>query len=103
MLRISQSADLERQLLRRSVMALSAGRDTCDGCHRTPLLGERIHHYEGGRVLCELCRGERREQPVGSRVVHGGEHGTTVRITDQRPERTERDRRAARRRAVRAA
>lgn len=103
MLRISQSADLERQLLRRSVMALSAGRDTCDGCHRTPLQGERVHHYEGGRVLCELCRAERREQPVGSRVVHGGEHGTTVRITDQRPERSERERRAARRRAARAA
>lgn len=87
MLRSLQLPDLERQLLRRSVLALSAGRDTCDGCHRTPLIGERMHVYEGGRKLCELCRGERREQPVGSRVVHGGEYGTTVRITDQRPER----------------
>ncbi|HST42022.1 hypothetical protein VSS74_07655 [Conexibacter stalactiti] len=102
MLRSLQSPDLERQLLRRSVMALSAGRDTCDGCHRTPLLGERVHRYEGGRTLCELCKRERREQPVDSRVVHGGEHGTTVRITDQRPER-ERNRRSRRRTADRAA
>lgn len=68
-------------------MALSAGRECCDGCHRTPLTGERLHHYEGGRQLCELCRRERREQPIRSAVVHGGEHGATVRITDQRPER----------------
>lgn len=67
MLRSTKSPDLERQLLRRSVMALSAGRDRCDGCHRTPLLGERVHVYEGGRTLCELCRQERREQPVRSR------------------------------------
>ncbi|ADB50224.1 hypothetical protein [Conexibacter woesei] len=87
MLRSLQSPDLERQLLRRSVLALSAGRDRCDGCHRTPLTGERVHHYEGGRQLCELCRRERREQPIRSQVVHGGEHGATVRITDQRPER----------------
>lgn len=87
MLRSNQSPDLERQLLRRSVMALAAGRDRCDGCHRTPLLGERVHHYEGGRQLCELCRRERPEQPVRSAVVLGGEHGATVRITDQRPAR----------------
>lgn len=93
MLRSTQSPDLERQLLRRSVMALSAGRNRCDGCHRTPLVGERVHAYEGGRTLCELCRRERREQPVSSQVVLGGEHGATVRITDQRPER--RRRRAA--------
>ncbi|MBB4662554.1 hypothetical protein [Conexibacter arvalis] len=86
MLRSStKSPDLERQLLRRSVMALAAGRDRCDGCHRTPLIGERVHVYDGGRTLCELCRRERREQPVSSQLVHGGEHGNTVRITDQRP------------------
>lgn len=90
MLRSTKSPDLERQLLRRSVMALSAGRDRCDGCHRTPLLGERVHVYEGGRTLCELCRQERREQPVRSQVVLGGEHGATVRITDQRPQRRRR-------------
>jgi hypothetical protein len=82
--------DLERQLLRRSVMALAAGRDVCDGCHRTPLVGERVHVYDGGRKLCELCRAERREPPVRSEAVRGIEHGNTVRLTDQRPSRTRR-------------
>jgi hypothetical protein len=81
---ISRTPDLERQLLRRSVVALAAGRDCCDGCHRTPLLGERVHVYDGGRTLCELCRGERRETPLRSHAVLGGEHGHTVRVTDQR-------------------
>lgn len=71
--------ELERQLLRRSVMALAAGRDCCDGCHRTPLVGERVHVYDGGRTLCELCRHERREAPLRSHAVHGSEHGITVR------------------------
>jgi len=91
MLRVVHHApELERQLLRRSVMALAAGRDSCDGCHRTPLLGEHVHVYEGGRVLCELCRRERRETPVRSHAVLGAEHGQTVRITDQRPRRSQR-------------
>jgi hypothetical protein len=81
----SHEPELERQLLRRSVMALAAGRDRCDGCHRTPLVGERVHVYDGGRVLCELCRRERREAPVRSEAVLGSEHGHTVRLTDQRP------------------
>jgi hypothetical protein len=78
------SPELERQLLRRSVMALAAGRDHCDGCHRTPLVGEQVHVYDGGRVLCELCRRERREAPLRSESVHGSEHGQTVRLTDRR-------------------
>ena len=65
-------------------MALAAGADRCDGCHRTPLVGERVHVYDGGRTLCELCRRERREAPVRSRAILGVEHGQTVRITDQR-------------------
>lgn len=83
--RTIDSPELERQLLRRSVMALAAGADRCDGCHRTPLVGERVHVYEGGGMLCELCRRERHEQPVSSQCVRGAEHGTTVRITDRRP------------------
>lgn len=77
--------ELERQLLRRGVMALAAGRDVCDGCHRTPLVGERVHVYDNGRRLCELCRRERRDAPVRSEPVLGVEHGLTVRITDRRP------------------
>lgn len=78
---------LERHLLRRGVMALAAGRDHCDGCHRTPLVGERVHVYESGRMLCELCRRERREAPLRSEPVHGIEHGNTVRVTDARAQR----------------
>lgn len=81
---VHHSPNLERQLLRRSVMALAAGRDCCDGCHRTPLVGERVHMYDGGRKLCELCRGELREAPLRSESVLGAEHGHTVRITDHR-------------------
>ncbi|HZV74221.1 MAG TPA: hypothetical protein VFF79_10950 [Conexibacter sp.] len=82
---VHHAPELERQLLRRSVMALSAGRDRCDGCHRTPLVGEHVHVYDGGRVLCELCRRERREAPLRSQSVLGSEHGQTVRLTDRRP------------------
>ena len=28
----------------------------CTDCRRTPLTGERVYHYEGGRTVCELCR-----------------------------------------------
>lgn len=76
--------ELERHLLRRGVLALAAGRDCCDGCHRTPLVGEKVHVYDGGRTLCELCRRERREAPLRSESVYGVEHGHTVRLTDHR-------------------
>lgn len=79
------SPELERQLLRRSVMALAAGRDCCDGCHRTPLVGERVHVYDGDRMLCELCRREQRETPIRSEAVFGAERGHAVRLTDRRP------------------
>jgi hypothetical protein len=83
--RTIQAVDaLERQLLRRSVMALAEGADRCNGCHRTPLVGERVHVYDGDRVLCELCRRERRDSPVRSHAILGAEHGHTVRLTDQR-------------------
>ncbi len=82
--------ELERHLLRRSVLALAAGREHCDGCHRTPLVGERVHVYEGGRTLCELCRRERREAPVRSEAILGVEHGHAVRVTDRRSGRDER-------------
>jgi len=76
--------DLETELLRKGVLALSAGRHTCSDCHRTPLVGERVHRYESGRVCCELCRRGRREDPVRSELVRSAEHGHAVRITDRR-------------------
>lgn len=76
--------DLELALLKRGVDQLTAGRDCCAHCHRTPLIGERVYAYDGGAILCELCRDLRLEAPIASRVVHGPEFGHTMRITDQR-------------------
>jgi len=37
--------DLERELLRKSVSLMDAGRHRCCDCGRTPLVGEQRHHY----------------------------------------------------------
>jgi hypothetical protein len=71
--------DLEIQLVRSSVGALSAQRYRCSDCGRTPLTGERVYRYEGGRAVCELCRALHREQPVGSEPVRD-EAGPYVRV-----------------------
>jgi hypothetical protein len=76
---------LERRLLQRGVGALVAGRAVCRSCGRTPLVGELMHHYASGRMLCELCRRERHEDPVSSELVRGSEFGHAVRIRDNRP------------------
>ena len=67
-------------LLRKSVGRLTAERERCSGCGRTPLIGERLHVYESGRVCCELCRERSRERPVRSEPVRGSEHGQAVRL-----------------------
>ena len=72
--------DLERELLRKGVVALRAGHARCADCGRTPLTGERVHVYRRGAV-CELCRPLRREPPERTEVVRGAEHGGTVRVT----------------------
>ncbi len=74
---------LEVLLLRRSVGVLEAGRTPCADCGRTPLTGEEVHVFGGRRkrVVCELCRVERRDSPLASEVVRHTEHGQTVRLT----------------------
>lgn len=74
---------LERLLFERGLGALTAERDRCADCGRTPLIGERVHLYAGGRhrIVCELCRTQRREAPVASETVRHSEHGHTVRLT----------------------
>jgi hypothetical protein len=42
-------------LVRRSVRAAATSRDSCSHCRRTPLVGERLHEMDGGRILCDLC------------------------------------------------
>ena len=76
---------LELALLRRGLDDRLAGAgERCDGCHRTPLVGERVYEYPSGALACELCRRRQAATPRGSRVVHGPEFGHTMRITDQR-------------------
>ena len=72
-------ADLERRLLRKGVGALTAGRDRCSDCGRTPLFGEHVHRY-GVTVVCELCSTLRHETPDAISRVHHCEHGQTVKI-----------------------
>jgi hypothetical protein len=71
---------LERQLLRKAMGAHAAASRRCADCGRTPLVGEQIYIYEGGRMACELCKPLRREEPARSELVHGPEHGHAVRV-----------------------
>ena len=75
--------DLERALLRKGVGAREAGRRQCSDCGRSPLVGERIHIYARGAVVCELCRPHRRRAPEFSQVVPHSERGHTVRLRER--------------------
>lgn len=55
-------------------------RHRCADCRRTPLVGETVHVYDGGKVVCELCKHLRRDEPVSSEPVYGDAHGATVRV-----------------------
>ncbi|HWX45662.1 MAG TPA: hypothetical protein VNY52_10125 [Solirubrobacteraceae bacterium] len=71
----------ERVLLRRGVGVLTADRNRCADCGRTPLVGERVHLYEPrGEIVCELCRPLRRHAPVVTETVRHSEHGHGVRL-----------------------
>jgi hypothetical protein len=72
--------DLERELLRKGVGALEAGRSHCADCGRTPLVGERVHVYERGAVVCALCRPRRRTAPERTHTMAHSERGHTVRL-----------------------
>ena len=47
--------DLASMLVRRSVRAAAPPREHCSRCQRTPLVGERLHEMDSGRILCDLC------------------------------------------------
>ena len=81
---VGDRPELELALLRRGVDQLTAGRERCEHCHRTPLVGERVYVYDSGAIVCELCRALEGSAPRGSRIVHGPEFGHTMRITHQR-------------------
>ena len=73
-------ADLELRLLRKGVGELQHARDTCADCGRTPLTGERLHHYATGAVVCELCRPAHRGEPARSELVRHSEFGHAVKL-----------------------
>ena len=77
--KVLNESDLERELLRKGVGALTAGRHACSDCGRTPLVGERVFRFRRGTVVCALCAGARRTAPEGEEIVHSGERGHTVR------------------------
>jgi len=72
--------DLERQLLRQSVGLLEAGRHECSDCKRTPLIGERVHRFSRGEIVCELCRPAHAGEPESSDLVRHSERGHAVRL-----------------------
>lgn len=72
--------DLERQLLRRGLGELTAGRHACVDCGRTPLVGERYHRYARGKVVCDLCRPQHEDAPQASDVMRHPERGHAVRL-----------------------
>lgn len=74
-------ADLERQLLRRSVSSLHAERLQCDRCKRTPLVGEVVYRYARSRTICALCTAYRRDRPIATIPVRHGEEIRAQRLT----------------------
>ena len=69
----------ELSFVRSSVRALAGAREGCEGCHRTPLVGETVYFFgEGERMVCELCKPLRHDEPARSQVVHSSEHELTV-------------------------
>jgi hypothetical protein len=79
----SDTDRLERVLLRRCLGVLEADRDRCSDCGRTPLAGERVHTYDErrGLIVCELCRGRHRDEPLATRMTRQPGPAGSVRLT----------------------
>ena len=67
----------ELNFVRRSMRALSAARQGCAHCRRTPLIGETVFFFDE-QMVCELCKPLRHDTPQRSEVVHSAEHELTV-------------------------
>jgi hypothetical protein len=78
-LRTLSEPDLELALLRKSVGSLTAGRDVCTDCGRTPLVGERMYRFGRAAAVCALCTPLRRAEPDAVELVRHSERGQTVR------------------------
>lgn len=49
------AGEFEAMMIRKGIGELRAARTSCTRCRRTPLPGEQLHHFESGRLLCDLC------------------------------------------------
>jgi hypothetical protein len=67
----------ELSFVRSSMRALAETRRGCLHCHRTPLVGETVYFY-GERMVCELCRPLRDDEPSRKEFVHSSEYELTV-------------------------
>jgi hypothetical protein len=81
---VSEIEELELALLRRGLDDRADASERCVRCRRNLLVGEQVHVYDGGRVVCDLCRSHERQPPEMVRLVHGPAFGHTIRIIDQR-------------------
>jgi len=77
--------DLERELLRQGVDDLRGGAESCVDCGRVALVGEHVHVFDGGRLVCELCRPGHGGDPIRAERVRHSEHGLAVRRRARRP------------------
>ena len=76
----TDETDLERALLRQGVDGRDAEHRRCDGCHRIPLIGERVAHYAAGAMRCELCASVCREHPTSEALVKHAPDGPSSRV-----------------------
>ena len=67
----------EITFVRSSMKALAVSRQGCAHCRRSPLVGETVFFY-GERMVCELCRPLRTDEPTRREVVHSAEYELTV-------------------------
>ena len=75
---------IQGAMSRRSVDKHTRTGDPCDRCGRTVLTGERVFLCAGQRIICELCIGFESEAPLETRLVHGAELGSAIRVVDKR-------------------
>ncbi|MFT4034668.1 MAG: hypothetical protein QM679_03720 [Patulibacter sp.] len=78
--RITDEDDLERALLRHGVDGRDSEHRRCDRCHRTPLIGERVAHYDDGAMRCELCASVCRIAPRSESLVKHAPEGPSSRV-----------------------
>ncbi|MDO9354160.1 MAG: hypothetical protein Q7T55_10720 [Solirubrobacteraceae bacterium] len=73
-------ADLERDLRDEEARTGQGEPHRCDGCGRSPLIGESVAHYGDGTLRCDLCRSVHRERPTSESLVKHAPDGPRSRV-----------------------